>query len=80
MSNTDLFAALLAENFRGVSYDEKKQSGRASIPTVGTIEFREASNDPAVIINFTSTKRFKGSAESAAKFLEALHEAWINSD
>jgi hypothetical protein len=80
MVNADQLAHVLAEEFQGVRYDKKRRSGTATIPNVGTIEFRESSNDPAVIVMLTVTKRFKGTAESALQFLALLHEAWSNSD
>ena len=80
MSNTERLAATLAENFRGVTYDKKKESGSAYIPNVGPITFRESANDPAVIIELASPKRFKGTAETAADFIETLIGAWRNSD
>jgi len=80
MTNTEQLAATLAENFNDVRYDGKRRSGSATIPNVGTIEFRESSNDPAVVVNLLITKRFKGSAESAVEFLESLMTAWRNSD
>jgi hypothetical protein len=78
--NAEQFAAALAENFQGVTYDAKKRSGTASVPNVGTIEFREAGSDPAVIVHLYNTKRFKGTAETAVHFIEELMEAWSNSD
>jgi hypothetical protein len=33
-----------------------------------------------VIVQITQAGRFKGSAESAAEFLERLSQAWGNSD
>jgi hypothetical protein len=78
--NAEKFAVVLAESFRDIRYDEKRRSGTATIPNVGSIEFRESSNDPAVIVNLLVTKRFKGDAESAINFLEALSTAWSNSD
>ena len=78
--NAEQFAAVLAENFQDVRYDEKSRSGSASVPNVGTIEFRESGNDPAVVIRILSTKRFKGSAETAAQFIDQLMDAWGNSD
>ena len=80
MTNTEQFAAILAENFQDVRYDVKKRAGTATIPNVGGIEFRESANDPAVIVNLTFPKRFKGSAETAAEFIEVLVAAWRNSD
>lgn len=80
MSDAEKFAAVLAENFIGVRYDEKKGTGTATIPNVGGIEFHESANDPAVVVNLVSPKRFKGSAESAVDFLEKLQDAWRNSD
>jgi hypothetical protein len=80
MSNTKQFATVLADNFLGVTYDEARNSGTATIPSVGTIKFREAGNDPAVIVNLVITQRFKGSAETALDFIERLRDAWGNSD
>lgn len=45
MSDAEKFAAVLAENFRGVRYDEKKGTGTATIPNVGWIEFHESAVD-----------------------------------
>jgi hypothetical protein len=80
MSNTEQFAAVLAENFIGVQYDKTKNRGTATIPNVGTINFREAGNEPSVIVELVLTKRFKGSAETALDFIEKIHTAWGNSD
>lgn len=80
MTNTERFASVLKENFRDVEYDPKKNVGRAHVPGAGTIEFHEAGSDPAVIVNLVYAPRFKGTAETALKFLEDLHEAWSNSD
>jgi hypothetical protein len=80
MTNTEEFAHSLAEQITTVWYDPKRNQGTAHIPNVGTITFREASNDPAVIVQLTQSSRFKGSAESAAEFLERLSQAWGNSD
>lgn len=80
MLNAEQFAVILNQNFQGVRYDAEKRSGRATIPTVGTLEFREAGSDPAVVVALTSTKRFKGSAEAAVRFVEALQVAWADSD
>jgi hypothetical protein len=78
--NAEQLATTLAESFQGVSYDKKKRTGTATIPNVGTIEFHESGNDPAVIINLRHTKRFKGSAETAVNFLETLIALWSDSD
>ena len=80
MCDAEQLAAVLAENFTDVRYDKKKRSGTATIPNVGGIEFRESGNDPAVIVNLVSPKRFKGSAETAVDFIEVLQGAWRNSD
>ena len=80
MTNTEQFAVLLAENFSDVRYNTKTRTGTATIPNVGGIAFRESGNDPAVIVDLTFPKRFKGSAETAAEFLETLQGAWRNSD
>jgi hypothetical protein len=80
MTNSAEFAVLMAESFRDVRYNEAKRSGTATVPNVGTIEFREAGSDPAVIVNLVLPKRFKGSAETAAAFIEVLRQAWSNSD
>lgn len=80
MSNTEQFATLLGENFSNVRYDVKRRTGTATIPNVGGIEFREAGNEPAVIINLAFPKRFKGNAETALEFIEVLINAWGNSD
>jgi hypothetical protein len=80
MTNTEQFAQALAEQLTTVWYNPDKNIGTAQIPMVGTITFREAGNDPAVIVQITQAGRFKGSAESAAQFLERLSEAWGNSD
>lgn len=80
MTNSQQFAIVLAENFRDVRYDEKKRAGTATIPNIGGITFREAGNDPAVIVELAFPKRFKGTAETAINFIEVLREAWSNSD
>jgi hypothetical protein len=80
MTNTEEFARALAEQLTTVWYDPKRNQGTAQVPMVGTITFREAGNDPAVIVQITQAGRFKGSAESAAQFLEKLSKAWGNSD
>jgi hypothetical protein len=73
-------AVALAVNFTNVRYNLEKRSGSATIPNVGTIEFRESGNDPAVIVNLMLPKWFKGSADTTMAFLETLMEAWRNSD
>lgn len=78
--NAERFAVILAENFRDVRYDQKKRSGTATVPNVGGIEFHESSNDPAVVVNLVFPKRFKGSADTAAEFIDTLQDAWRNSD
>jgi hypothetical protein len=78
--NAEEFASILSENLRDVRYDLKTRSGTATIPNVGSIEFRESASDPAVVVNLKITKRFKGSAQSALQFLDALTVAWSNSD
>jgi hypothetical protein len=80
MTNTEQFALALAEQLTTVWYDPKRNQGTAQIPSVGTITFREAGSDPAVIVQITQAGRFKGTAESAAEFLERLSQAWGNSD
>jgi hypothetical protein len=79
-TNSEQFAVILAENFTDVRFNQAKRTGSATIPNVGTIEFRESGNDPAVIVNLLITKRFKGTAETAFEFLEKLRKAWGNSD
>jgi hypothetical protein len=78
--NAEQLASVLKENFRGVTYDPKKRTGSATIPNVGQIEFHESANDPAVIVQLSFPKRFKGTSESAMDFLDALMAAWSNSD
>jgi hypothetical protein len=73
-------ASILSENLRDVRYNLATRSGTATIPNVGSIEFHESASDPAVVVNLKITKRFKGSAESALHFLDALSVAWSNSD
>ncbi len=63
-----------------VRYDADRRSGFAYFPNIGSIEFRESANDPAVIITIQFPKRFKGSADSAIEFLRTLSAAWSNSD
>lgn len=79
-TSTDQFAALLAENFTAVNYNEKKKTGTAWIPNVGQIEFRESSNDPSTIVKILIPNRFKGNSESAVEFIAKLQDAWSNSD
>lgn len=80
-SNTEQFAdALKSEGFRDVRFNKGKLSGTAAVPNVGVIEFHESGNDPAVIVNFTFLKSFKGTAETTINFIETLRGAWANSD
>ena len=84
LCSAEQFAAVLDENFNRtfsqLKYDKKTRSGTAIIPNVGAIEFRESSNDPAVIIKLVSPQRFKGTADTALDFIEVLIKAWRNSD
>lgn len=80
MSAADEFARIMAENFREVRYDPEKRRGTVLVPTIGVVDFRESANDPAVILDLSHTKRFKGGAETAVEFLDRLREAWGNSE
>lgn len=80
MSQAEKFANALAQDLRDVRYDKKKGTGSAHIPNVGQVDFRSSGSDPAVILNFTYTERFKGDVDTALAFIEQLHAAWSNSD
>lgn len=80
MLNAEEFAVALNQNFEGVKYDAEKRRGTAYVPTVGRVDFHESGSDPAVVVELTSTKRFKGSTASALRFVNALMAAWADSD
>ena len=80
MKQSKAFFEHFNKMYLDVKYSEETGTGSAYIPNVGTIEFHDSANDPAVVINFTYTARFKGSADTAIEFIDALHDAWSNSD